>query len=256
MIEKKLFQGGLCLILGVGGLAAQESGPRAEVVELREVISKMVEVKSQTSAEKSDWAERKEAITDLLELHQKERKLLSEELEEAGTSAQPFDEKKQAAEAAIAELKVLRQETSQVVVKERERSLSLLNRLPAPLQEELLAERDTLEGWRPGDEPRKALQAILGVVGQATQFNRRVTVVNEERGGEEVAVLYLGLARAYYASPAGKAGIGEPGATGWEWTERDALHGAVRNALDQLDEKRPPELVKLPLQVRGKEAGQ
>lgn len=234
---------------------AQESEPKAEVIELRATIGKIVDVKTQTSAEKNDWQERKKMMSELLELHQKELTLLNEELELAGQSAKPFDTKTQEAQAVVAVLKKLRQETSAVVTKEREKTLRIIKMLPAPLKAELFPEIDSIKAWRPGDEPRVALQAILGVVSKATQFNRRVSMVSEVQGGEEVAVIYIGLARAYYVSPSGKAGLGEVTEAGWKWSERPEIASAVQNAVDQLDEKRPPELVKLPLKV-GKEVSQ
>ncbi len=247
------------LQLGVVGLMvanapAQESEPQAEVVALRATISKIVEVKEQTSAEKSDWKGRKKMMGELLALHQKELALLDEELEKSGQSAKPYDEKKQAAEAAVDELKTLRKETSAMLVQEREKALRIFKMLPPPLREELFPEIETLKKWRSGDEPRAALQALMAVLAKATQFNRRVTMLSEERGGEEVAVLYLGLARAYYVSPTGKAGVGDPTPQGWKWQERAGLASAVRKAVDQLEEKRPPELVALPLKIKKKEA--
>lgn len=252
---KKAFQLGLTSFLLVQS-QAQESAPKAEVVELRATISKMVDVKARTSAELSEWETRKETMSELLELHQKELALLNEELELAGQSAKPFDEKKQEAQTAVEELKKLRQETSAVVTSEREKALRIIKMLPEPLKEELFLEIDKVKTWRPGDEPRVALQAILEVVSRAVQFNRRVTMGSEERGGEEVTVIYLGLARGYYVSPSGKAGVGDVTAEGWKWSERSELARTVQNAVDQLHEKRPPELVKLPLKVASKEVSQ
>lgn len=249
---KKVFHLGLCGLL-ISLVSAQESTPKAEVVELRATISKIVDVKAQTSAEKSDWQQRKAMMSELLELHQKELALLNEELELAGQSAKPYDEKTQDAQKAVDDLKKLRRETGDVVTKEREKALRIIKMLPTPLKIDLALEIDTVTSWRPGDEPRLALQAILEVVAKATQFNRRVSMVSELRGGEEVAVLYLGLARAYYVSPSGKAGLGDPSADGWKWSERPELASAIQNAVDQIEEKRPPELVKLPLKIAGKE---
>ena len=81
-----------------------------------------------------------------------------------------------------------------------------------------------------------------------------MTRSREERDGREVEVIYLGLARAYYADRSGNAGIGVPGAGGWDWESRPDLHGQVTNALAQLDKKRPPEVVSLPLKIDGKGA--
>ena len=63
-------------------------------------------------------------------------------------------------------------------------------------------------------------------------------------------VLYLGLARAYYADRSGNAGVGEPGKDGWEWTAKPELNSEVVKAFDELDKKRPPELVELPVKIK------
>jgi hypothetical protein len=69
------------------------------------------------------------------------------------------------------------------------------------------------------------------------------------RDGQEVDVIYLGLARAFYLGRNGAAGVGEPGAEGWTWRANEAIAGEVGKALAQLDKKRPPELVELPVKI-------
>ena len=230
-------------------LCAAETAPDAEVVELRETISKIVDVKSQASKEASDWETRKAEMNELLGLHRRELELLDEELQKAGQSAGGYDETKQAAEKEIAGLKDARRATREAVARNQPRMLALAKNFPAPLRTDTEVERISLESWQAGDEPRDGLQAILGMIAKAEQFNRRITRAKEEREGREVEVLYLGLARAYYADRSGNAGTGEPGADGWSWTPRPELNDEVLNAFDQLDKKRPPALVELPVKI-------
>ncbi|WP_193213853.1 DUF3450 family protein [Luteolibacter marinus] len=231
-------------------LWAAESAPDAAVVELRETISKVVDVKSQTSAERLDWEARKAEMNELLGLHRRELQLLDEELSKAGQSAGGYDEQKQAAEAEIALLKQARRASREAVARNQPRMLALAKRFPAPLAGDTEIERIMLEAWKPGDEPRDGLQAILGMIAKAEQFNRRITRAKEERDGREVEVLYLGLAGAYYADRSGNAGTGEPAEEGWVWASRPELNGEVLNAFDQLDKKRPPALVELPVKIK------
>lgn len=230
-------------------LWAEEVEPDAAVVELRETISKIVDVKSQVSKEMSDWQSRKAEMSELFSLHQRELTLLNEELEKAGQSAGGYDEMKQAAEQEIQVLKEARRAAREAVARNQPRMLTLAKRFPAPLLDDTEVERIALESWTPDAEPRDGLQAILGMVAKAEQFNRRVTRSTEERGGREVEVLYLGLARAYYADRSGNAGFGEPATDGWKWSERPGLNGEVVKAFDELDKKRPPELVELPVKI-------
>lgn len=231
-------------------LLAQEAEPDARVVELRETISKIVEVKGTISDERAGWQARKEEMAELLKIHRRELELLSEELEESGTSAPGFDERKREAEAEVESLKAARRVAAEAVARNRGRMLSLAGYFPEPLAEETAPERNSLEEWENGDEVREAVQAILGMVTKAEQFNRRITRSREVRDGREVEVLYLGLARAYYADRSGNAGVGVPASGGWTWNADASLAGEVVKAFDELDRKRPPELVELPVAIK------
>lgn len=229
---------------------AEEVVPDAAIVELRATIAKIVDAEALTSKESADWQGRKAEMAALLELQQRELKLLSEELEEAGASAGSFDERKREAEVELAKLKEVRRAVKQVVAETQPRVLALIGYLPQPLVEEIAPEKMSLESWTIEEEARDGLQAMLGIVAKAEQFNRRVTRSEEERDGREVEVIYLGLASAYYADRSGNAGIGIPGPDGWQWQPKPEIAGEVRSALDQLDRKRPPEVVNLPMQIK------
>jgi hypothetical protein len=239
----------LLWLMAVSPLAAQ-SQPDAQIVELRETISKMVEVKALASMEKNEWAGRKAEMAELLKLHRRELELLGEELEKSGTSAGGYDEKKREAEEELERLKSARRAASETVLKNKDRTLALAKFFPKPLAMESEVERVSLESWEAGDEARDGLQAILGMVTKAEQFNRRITRTKEERDGREVEVIYLGLARAYYADRSGNAGVGQPDEEGWIWLSKPELNGEVVKALDELDKKRPPEVVELPVGIK------
>ena len=234
---------------GVFALDATEAPAAADVAALRETIGRIVEVKGRISAERSEWQARKDEMAALLDLHRRELELLDEELEKAGSSAGGFDEKKRETEAELEKLKAARRVAREAVARNRERALALAAKFPQPLAEETEVERADLEAWNPEKEPRDGLQAILGLLTKAEQFNRRITRGRRELDGREMEVLYLGLARAYYADRSGNAGYGVPAEGGWEWTESRELNGEVLKAFDEIDRKRPPELVELPLEI-------
>lgn len=239
----------LGLVLLPWGAWAQEAGVDGDVVVLRETIAKIVDVKAQAAGERMAWEDRKAEMAELLDLYRREMALLDEELASGGQSAGDFDVAQQEAEAAVAEFRRVRSLAGEVVLRSKPRALALAGRFPVPLLDEVEADRVKLEEWKPGDEPRDGLQAILGMVAKAEQFNRRIRRSREVRDGQEVEVIYLGLARAYYLGRDGVAGVGEPGAQGWAWTENPAIAGEVGKALAQLDKKRPPELVELPVKI-------
>lgn len=230
-------------------LYAQDEPSEADVAKLRETIGKIVDIKAQTSEVKSDWAEQKDSMSALLDIQRRELELLNEELEMSGQSASGFDEQKNELNADLEKLKAARSQASEAVKTYLPRTLALTDAFPEPLAEEVKSEVLVLQSWDSSGEVRDALQSMLAIFGKAEQFNRRVTRSREERDNREVEVIYLGLARAYYADRSGNAGVGTPAKGGWAWSSRPEIHDEVVKALDELDRKRPPELVNLPVQI-------
>lgn len=237
------------MVCGAGMALAQEASPE-DVAALRQTIAEIVDVKAIASGERIAWQERKASMAELLELHRKELTLLDEELSLAGNSAEGFDEKKREAEEEIARLKEVRRLARETVIRCQPRALELAARFPQPLADEAADDIGRIETWQTKDEPREALQAILSLISKAEQFNRRFTRSSEIREGLEVEVLYLGLARAYYTDRSGNAGVGVPTEAGWSWASRPELEDEVVMAFDEIDRKRPPELVRLPVQIQ------
>jgi len=235
------------LLLTIPAIYAQEND--SAVAELRETISKIVDVQSMESKERLDWESRKTEIAALLDLHQRELELLDEELAKAGSSAPSHQQVTAEMKAEIQDLKKTRGLTSGAVARTVPRTIALANRFPLPLITEAEAELATLRSWKSTDEPREALRSILTLLAKAEQFNRRFTRTTEIRDNREVQVLYLGLAQAFYADSKDKAGIGRPGAEGWTWEARPEIRPELINAFDTIDKKRPPSMVTLPLKI-------
>ena len=220
------------------------------VAELRETISKIVDTQTLQSKERLDWQTRKEEMQALLELHQKELALLDEQLGKAGQSAPGHDESTETLESEIQSLKASRRATSEAVARNVPRAIALAKRFPATLLKDIESELATLNSWNSANEPREALQSVISLLAKAHQFNRRLTRVSEIRDNREVEVLYLGLARAFYADRKGNAGIGRPSPDGWTWQTRPEIHSELTTALASLDKKLPPTMVKLPLEIK------
>lgn len=191
----------------------------AAVVELRETISKIVDVQTSESEEHLDWKSRKDEFAALLDLHTRELKLLDEELNQAGQSAPSHAEATEEIKTEIAALKQARSLTTEAVSRNLPRVTSLAKRFPQPLLKEAEIEISTLQVWKPTDEPRDALRSILALLAKAEQFNRRFTRTTEIRDGREVEVLYLGLAQHFIwiekikqasANPGLRVGNGNP----------------------------------------------
>ena len=231
-------------------LHAQAEPPdSAQISELQALISKVVDLEEQAGKEKSDWQAQKAEMDALLRLYRQELVLLEEELAQAGVSAEGFDKEQRRLKAEVAALNKARTLAVQVVAEHRSRALALVERFPVPLQEDVAADRLTLENWSGKKESRAAIRALLGMINAAENFNRGVRRSTEERNGREVTVIYLGLARAFYTGLE-TAGIGVPGPSGWEWQEEKDIASEVRSAIAQLEKKSPPELLALPVEIK------
>ena len=243
---------GICaasLLVSEAQEAVNQSATDAAVVELREAISKLVDVQTLESKERNDWTAKKASFAKLLDLHQRELSLLNEELAKAGKTAPAHEAQTAEMEVEIEALKQARRLTSEAVVRNQPRLLNLSAAFPKPLLDEVEAELLTLKVWNPELEPRDALQAMLTVLAAAEQFNRRFTRSIEVHDGSEVQVLYLGLAQAYYMDSGNKAGVGRPAAEGWVWESMPGIRSELSDAFDTMDRKRPPATVTLPLKL-------
>lgn len=227
---------------------AQEPEPTVE--ELRETIAKIVDTQSMDSAELLGWEARKAEMAALLDLHRRELTLLDEELGKAGQSAPSHEEATAEMKAKIEALKQTRRLTAEAVARNVPRMIALAQRFPDPLLADSTAELAALNEWKPADEPREALRSILALLSKAEQFNRRLTRTTAIRDNREVQVLYLGLAQAFYTDRKEKAGIGKPAPDGWKWTAQPAILNELNTALDTLDKKHPPTMVRLPLEIQ------
>lgn len=221
----------------------------ANVVLLRESISKIVDTKALESEERLEWQVRKAEMEELLKLHTEELSLLNEELEAAGKSAPSHLESTDELKTEVAALKATRSILAEAISRNVPRTLALAKRFPNPLLNESEEDLAKLRSWKPTDEPREILRSILSVLGRAQEFNRSFTQTREIQNSHQVQVLYLGLGRAFYTDGKSVSGVGQPGPDGWVWTEAPKIKGELLKAFDTLEKSRPPGMVKLPLKI-------
>jgi hypothetical protein len=172
-------------------------------------------------------------------------------------SAQGAQEWK-ALEAEKAELDALREAATLAVARLERRLPALLVQLPqvlverlAPLTAKLPTDPDQT---RLGSVER--LQTVVGILNEIDRFSSSLSVETEIRklpNGIEVEVetLYVGLAQAYFVGEGGRlAGVGRPGATGWDWTSQDDLAPAVQKAIAIHANRLPAGFVALPVALK------
>ncbi|GEM_PF-746196 len=266
-------------LLAVITCHAQEQNNKAEQEvnpsNSRELIRQWVQTERIISEEKTTWQVEKQQMQDLLEIYQQELKLLNEELNLAGSSADLIDENKEKLESGLAQYREAKQILRSSMASLVPRMQKLVGRFPAPLVEELGSDIDLIRSPQALDKPRDVLKSIIAILNAAGSFNRTLTLAEETRtlaNGKKitVSVLYLGLCRAYYAADVGPlAGTGVPAATaatadtaataaagGWLWTEDGGIADQVRRTIAVHKKSAQPQLVELPVQLQTGEAGE
>ena len=253
-------------LIGQPVQAAPAVVPPSDPTVARELIRQWVLTERVTTEEKSQWDVEQARMRELLEIYQKELKLLDEEIDQAGTFAKGVDENR-----VVMKKELAANRAAQAVLRE---TLSLqlprINRLvasfPEPLQKSIEEDREQLMAPDAISHPGNVLKSMLSVLTAAGRFNRTITVVKEIRvWGESlegskkstgkkskmsVDVIYLGLAQAYYVAREGEiAGVGKPTTRGWKWTARPELADDIRNALAVYHKDRQPQLIQLPVKI-------
>lgn len=249
------------LIAAVAAPASHAAEPAPGVDEFRTRVQKWVETRQILSQEKSEWEAEKETLAATRDLLAQQKKALEEEiaqLEESGGSA----------EGERRDLLLERGEYQRVgatleaqIRSLEEAVLALVPRLPAPLQDKL----EPLLVQIP-DDPAKGrsqigqrLVNVLGILSQTEKFNSTATLVGETRalGGEagekvQVRTLYWGLGQAIYVDSRGDvAGVGRPGAEGWEFAADATIAGDAKLLLDVFEGNVDViEFVSMPVEIR------
>jgi len=236
-------------------LIAQDKKDTIDPAASRELIRQWVQTERILSEEKSTWKVEKQRMQDLLDLYQKELKLLNEEIEKAGTSAGLVDSRKGKLETELKEYRAAQNLMSDTLARLLPRAKSLITQLPEPLKDELETDIDFLTSPEALAKPRDVLKSVLAVLSGAGRFNRTITLAEETRileSGKKmtVNVLYLGLARAYFATTSGDtSGIGTPAKDGWKWKDQPELADDIRRAISVYQKDKQPQLVELPVGV-------
>lgn len=243
-----------CLIPCAG---AQSDKADVDPAVTRELIRQWVKTERVISDEQTSWTVEKKRMQDLLDLYQKELKLLDEELTQAGSSAALVDENKEKFETELKEYQEARQVLQSTMARLLPKMNALVARFPKPLLDELAVDIDFLSEPKALDKPRDVMKAMIAVLSTAGRFNRGITLAEEtQKVSDEkkmtVNVLYLGLCRAYYTTASGDtAGIGTPGENGWAWKSQPGIADDIRRTIAVYQKSQQPQLIKLPVQIQG-----
>lgn len=226
-------------------------------VETRSTLEKWVETRQLISRTRADWLNSKEMLQQNAQLFERELQAVREQSAKLTTNNSQIDKErreaesaKQAAEESLGRARLFASEFETQV-------RALVPSFPAPLQEALkplLLRIPTDANTKMTSAER--MQVLVGILNEVDKFNSAISVFNEKQRnakGEEMAVetVYVGLGAAYFANEAGDfAGLGSPGANGWEWQMRNDLGPSVREVIRIYRNEHPAQFVSLPAVIR------
>lgn len=252
----RCFQGWLALpcLLGAMGAAAADN-PAATA---RDALQQWVQTRQLISRTQAEWAADRELLEQTRALFERELQAVTEQLGKVSTNSTVADAERTAAEVELKTLEAGLARSRELVAGLEREVRSLVPLFPAPLLETV---QPLLNRLPENPAETKAgvterMQTVVALLNEADKFQNAVTVANEKRAnaqGEQVSVdtLYLGFGAAYFVDGTGSvAGIGVPGAQGWEWTLKPGIGGAVQNAIAMYRSQKPAAFVGLPAKVQ------
>jgi hypothetical protein len=249
-----------CLLVLTGAVGAIGTATAADdLTRARSAYAEWARLKSQISAERTEWRREQTLLTDTLAAARAESAALDERIAELAASSTESDRRRSGLQDEITDAKATAQALSARLAAAEAGVRSLLPLLPAPLQAELQPRLQSLPDEAAAGAMALGQRVLLvaGILGHVEKFAANYNLLSEIRdlgGGRsvEVKTLYLGLAVAYFADAAGTtAGYGSPGPSGWEWTTVEGeLAQRIGLAIAIHENTRPPAFVTLPVVIR------
>lgn len=244
----------LIMILVISSAAA---GVQAENLELtKETLSKWVETRKLISEEKEKWELEREVLGDRIDLVRTEKDSLTKKIHETQSLITGADKKRA---GLVKENDALKNASATLVnrIFTLERGVAeLLPTLPVPVQDRIKPLSQRLPKTAETDlSLSERYQNVVGIINELNKGANEITVVSEVRqlpngSTAEVQTLYVGYARAYYATNKGDiAGVGCPTSQGWTWTPDNAIARQVADSISILKNEKVAEFIPLPIHI-------
>jgi hypothetical protein len=246
-----------CIAIIACGVSIMAASSENSLEQSRQTLAKWVETRQLISKTEAQWQADKEMLEQTIQLHEREVASLSEEASKYSTNNTQV-----AKERADAEMLKRSSEdalnTSNRIAAEMETKIkAIVPRLPLPLQEIIKPHLNRF----PSDAKTRMtaaerLQVVVGILSEFDKFNSAITLFTEKRTNtqnQEIAVetVYVGLGAAYFTNDSGDfAGVGSPGANGWDWQIKPELGPVVREVIQIYRNERPARFVALPAEIR------
>jgi len=222
----------------------------------RAQVEKWIETRRLISQEKQEWRLGKELLADRARMLEKEIAGIREKIVATTNETGEVDRKLAEARAQNDQLDAAAARMRTAVAGLETRLPALLARTPDPVRERMkpLVQRLPQNPAETKISLPERFQNVIGILNEIGKANGEVAVATEIRTltdgrPAEVKTLYIGLGQAYYVSAKGEAGIGRPGANGWEWQPANELAARVTEAMQVLQNKETPHFVSLPVKM-------
>lgn len=250
------------VILSMSALAATaapaQGGGADPVAATRTALEQWVETRAAISRETRDWAVAKDALAASSDVCKREIVATQKKIAEAEAGIAAADDRRAALLVDNEREKATAATLEQRIGEFEQRLLRTLPRLPEPLREKLKPLTQLLPATGAATPPPlgNRYATVVGVLNELHKWNREVTVTSEVRSlpdgtNVEVAVIYLGLGQAFYASGNGLvAGVGTASAEAWVWRQANELAPQVRQAIAVFANEQAAAFVRLPVQVQ------
>jgi hypothetical protein len=228
------------------------------LAETRSTLEKWVETKQLISKARSDWQADIETIQQTIQLFERELKSVEDQMSKVSTNSVQVDRERTEAEALQKASKESLEHAREFVSGFEAEIKRVVPRLPLPLQDILkpLLARLPADAAKTRMGVAERVQVVIGILNEFDKFNNGVAIFSEKRKndkGEELSVetVYVGLGAAYFVSDAGDfAGMGHPGASGWEWSNKSDLADSVREVIRIYKNERAARFVPLPVVIK------
>ena len=226
--------------------------------DARATLEKWVETRQLISKTKSDWQSDKESIEQTIALYERELRGIDEQMSKVSTNNTQVEKEMQEATALQKQSNEGLTQVRQFAAEFEAQVRKFAPQLPVPLQDILKPMLARLPADPANTKMLAAerVQVLVGILNELDKFNNAVNVFNEKRKnskGEEVAVqtIYIGLGAAYFVNEAGDfAGIGAPGANGWEWNVKNEIASTVQEVVKIYRNEKTARFVTLPAAIR------
>ncbi len=229
----------LVLGIAVGAVGFEPAGAAAELEEVRDSVSRWVEVESTLSREAIAWKEKRALLEDLLAVTGAEVEALKGQLTATESLVDEAQKRRLELGAQRDRDALLASDVEAFLGEFENRVRELAGRMPQPLLKKLERTLARL----PSDSQESTLgiaermQTVIGILTEIQRFDSTVTTSDEllEDGDgqtREIQTLYFGLGAAFFVTPDGEeAGVGRATAEGWTWTPQSDLAKEVQAAL-------------------------